>query len=166
MRQSAALAFALIFTTAVAQDSSIKNPSDALAIKPRPEGAGKAEDKPYAAKPRPDGSEKAQMRGIFESAVGQPDSPHEKAATIKSLERLYGTDRNITYVKAHSGRGDIGSGVVVDRTADRITLDTTPCVDQDKRLLTFVAPYKESKIDEERCPRKTYPRSQVIQLGR
>jgi hypothetical protein len=165
MKRLGALALAFVCGAALAQDSSTKSFSG----KPKPEANERADKQPYDAitrKPKDEGVERDGRRDILGPAIAKPDNPAEKAATMKSLERLYGADRNITYVKAQSGTGDTAWGVVVDRAGDRITLDTTPCVDQNKRLVTFIKPYKESKIDEERCPTKTYPRSQVIQLGR
>ena len=99
------------------------------------------------------------------SVFAKPDSPIEKAATLKSLKDFYGLDRDINFMLAKSAAGDTASGVVVERSRDQITVDTTPCVVDRKRLVTFVAPYKESKLGEQRCEAKTFPRVQVIQMG-
>lgn len=92
-------------------------------------------------------------------------APNESDESIqKKLYAIFGQDPNITFVAARSSAGDTASGVVVSRTTSAIAIDVTPCLPR-KTVVTFVAPYKESSISDERCGDKPYPRVQVIQLG-
>jgi hypothetical protein len=82
----------------------------------------------------------------------------------ENLYTIFGSDQPITFTTVVSSVGDNASGVVVAKTANDIQLDITPCLKK-KTIVTFVAPYKESSITDERCGDKTFPRVQVIQLG-
>lgn len=86
------------------------------------------------------------------------------AATLKRLHEIYGGAGGITYSAMKSAPGDTASGVIVEKTDNYIRIDTTPCLTQ-KRLVTFLKPYKESSIKEQKCEDKVYPRVQVIQIG-
>jgi hypothetical protein len=80
----------------------------------------------------------------------------------QGLTRLYGVQ--VQFVLRNTTPGDASSGVEVTRTNGALFIDPTPCVSkQPKRIFMFVNPYKESKISDEKCGGKSYPRIQVIQ---
>jgi hypothetical protein len=60
--------------------------------------------------------------------------------------------------------GDVSSGVEIARTNDALFIDPTPCLsNQQKRILAFVKPYRESKISDAKCDGKSFQQVQVIQ---
>jgi hypothetical protein len=88
-----------------------------------------------------------------------------RTAIEARLNQLYGDTGGISYAAAKTAAGDVASGVVLVKTADSITLDTTPCIREDKRLMTFAAPYQENSITDITSGGKTHPRVQVVQKG-
>lgn len=59
-------------------------------------------------------------------------------------------------------QGYSGSGVVIHRSSELITIDTTPCSNK-KQLMKFHKVYMESEISDINCQGKKYPRSKVRQ---
>jgi hypothetical protein len=81
----------------------------------------------------------------------------------KALVVIYGADKPISFVAAQAKAGDAASGVVIRKTSDSLVLDITPCTIE-KKIVTFVNPYKDSSVSDIRCPdNKAYERVQVIQ---
>jgi hypothetical protein len=100
------------------------------------------------------------------SVLAQPPplpEDRELRRTIgENLTRLYGVT-NIPFVSKSTKPGDASSGVEIARTKDTVSIDPMPCSNQFKGIVTFVKPYKESKISDVKCNGKTYSRIQVIQ---
>ncbi len=105
----------------------------------------------------------------FKSAVPSLERTSEyRLAIEKNLSAIYPMwrgDVTITTAGSAPGQSAAASGVVVYRTADSIAIDLTPCQAQ-KTVRSFLQPFRESPVSDERCSGRTYPRVQVIQLGR
>ncbi|PYJ12649.1 MAG: hypothetical protein DME93_06575 [Verrucomicrobia bacterium] len=91
-----------------------------------------------------------------------PDVPRLRKLVGEGLTQVYGIP-NTPFVLKYTKPGDASSGVVVATTNDTLLIDPTPCVTNQKGIITFVKPYKESKISDARCNGKSYPQIQVIQ---
>jgi hypothetical protein len=86
-----------------------------------------------------------------------------KTLVAEGLTRIYGIS-NTPFAAKNTKPGDASSGVEVARTKDTLSIDATPCLNnQPKRIVTFVKPYLESKISDAKCNDKRYPQIQVIQ---
>lgn len=92
-----------------------------------------------------------------------PEDQELKKLVAEGLTRIYGTP-NTPFAAKNTKPGDASSGVEVARTKDALSIDATPCLNtQPKRIVTFVKPYRESKISDAKCNGKSYPQIQVIQ---
>jgi hypothetical protein len=100
-------------------------------------------------------------------ALAQPPPSMDNQALQKligqGLTQIYGV-ANMPYLAKNTKPGDALSGVEVARTSNTLSIDPTPCLtNQPKRVVTFVKPYRESKISDAKCSGKSYAQIQVIQ---
>jgi hypothetical protein len=79
------------------------------------------------------------------------------------LKKIYGdSELQIQNLNANTEHGDTASGVEVMKTAEEITIDTTPC-GKKKNLVTFHQVYKKDEIGDVICGDKKYKKVEVEQ---
>jgi hypothetical protein len=90
------------------------------------------------------------------------DDQELKKRVEQGLAQVYGV--SVPFVWKNTKPGDVSSGVEIARTNDALFIDPTPCLsNQQKRILAFVKPYRESKISDAKCDGKSFQQVQVIQ---
>lgn len=111
----------------------------------------------------------SQQKGVSKiDILGSGDKSFEtfeqsKLRLIESMKKIYGSwEFRIQDVKARTDHGDTASGVEVQKTAETITIDTTPCSAK-KNLVTFHRIYKKEEVADITCGSSKYKRVQVEQ---
>jgi hypothetical protein len=90
-------------------------------------------------------------------------TPPLPALIQAGLARIYGQDsKSISFTIEQTRPGVTASGVEVARTDDMLAIDVTPCATR-KTIVSFIRPYRDTNISDEKCGYKVYPRLQVIQ---
>ncbi len=88
-------------------------------------------------------------------------TPSLPALIRVGLARIYGPGTTISTIE-QTRPGVTASGVEVARTDDMLAIDATPCATR-KTIVSFITPYRDTRISDEICGTKVYPRLQVIQ---
>lgn len=101
-------------------------------------------------------------RPDHKSVISEELSADSQTALLDKLKRIYRDPEVEIRSTKRVIQGFTGSGVVVKKSSELITIDTTPCSNK-KELLTFHKEYKESEISEVTCEGKKYPRSKIRQ---
>ena len=99
-----------------------------------------------------------------ETLKDQTMTAEQKKILLERMEKVYGAgDFDVQVVRMSVEPGDIASGVELIKSAEEITIDTTPC-EKKKTLVTFHTKYKKEDISDKTCPDgKKYKRVLVEQ---
>jgi hypothetical protein len=91
------------------------------------------------------------------------DTTARKKLLFEKLTKVYGEgEYEIEDMNANTAQGDVASGVEVAKTAEEITIDTTPCAKK-KTLVTFHTEYKKEDVSDVTCDGNKFKRVQVEQ---